>query len=584
MRTHTRRRCGLRWIVRTALLLVACGAILRAAASADDRTFSRFVVAADHPLASEAGAEMLRRGGNVVDAAVATAIALSVVRPASSGFGGGGFMVIWNAERGEAVALDYRERAPLAARRDMFAGAADPATSADAPSRRGHLAVAVPGHLAGLSYALETYGTMDWKTVCEPALRLARNGFPADAQTVRVRRDMLREFEKHPEYRHRYAALYRLYLDSGRVLKVGDTVRSPLAPLLERIAAEGADAFYHGEVAEALVAEMKRGGGLITRDDLERMRVTVRRPLRGRFDGFDVVTMPPPSSGGIALLETLNILSAWEKRHDESRLQVSDRTTADSVHLVAEALKHAFADRARWLGDADYVPVPIRRLTSTAYAERLAARIDLERTFPPAHYGSTAGVNDGGTSHFSVLDAQGNAVACTETINLRFGSFVVEPRFGIVLNNQMDDFAAQPGKANAFGLVQSEANAIAPGKRPLSSMTPTILVKDGRAVHVLGASGGPRIISTAVQVTLNLTRFGMHPQDAVDAPRLHHQWLPNELVLEPPLFESIGEALRRKGHVVRQRTPLAAAQVASRTDQGLMGACDRHKHGRPAGE
>lgn len=565
-----------------ALLLGIAGWLAAAEPSASDVVYQNGVVAADHPSASEAGAEILRKGGNVVDAAVATSFALSVVRPASCGLGGGGFMVIWNAAEKKAIALDYRERAPKTATRMMFANQNNDERS-DPPSQKGPLAVAVPGTVAGLCYALKNYGTLDLPTVLGPAIRLAREGVPVDPHDLETRTATLKQFAERPDHREKYRGLLERYLNGGSVPKLGERIPSPQLRALELVAAHGPEAFYKGEVAEAIVAEMRRSGGLITRDDLAAMRPVVRQPLQGEFAGYDVLTMPPPSSGGVALLEMLNVLRAYEAAHPRQRLETLGRNSADGLQLLTECMKHAFADRAEFLGDTDFVQVPIQRLLSQEHARHLAARIDLRRTLPPEAYGRFQGVNDGGTSHFSVIDRHGNAVACTETINTTYGSWVVEPRFGIILNNQMDDFAAVPGKPNAFGLIQSEANAVAPGKKPLSSMTPTVLVRDGKAVFALGASGGPRIISATFQVLLNLTRFDPPPSTAVAQPRIHHQWLPNELLMEPPLFRELGEGMRRRGHEVKSRGELAVSQAVSRQSDGLRGGSDPRKHGRPAG-
>jgi gamma-glutamyltranspeptidase/glutathione hydrolase len=312
------------------------------------------------------------------------------------------------------------------------------------------------------------------------------------------------------------------------------------------------------------------------------MKPVVREALRAEIDGQTILTMPPPSSGGVALLETLNLLSAISAAHPDTRIESLSRESPLYLHLLAESLKHAFADRAAWLGDADFVKVPVSRLTSGAYAAELAKKVDLAQTQPPQAYGRFTSPDDGGTTHFSIMDAEGNAVACTETINTHFGSFVVEPTFGIVLNNEMDDFTSLPGVPNAFGLIQSEANSIEPGKRPLSSMTPTIVVRDGRAEFVVGASGGPRIISATAQVLLNWSRFELSAAAAVDAPRIHHQWSPN--VLEVESIRLPVAQLVHLGHTLKLRADSAVVQATARTREGrLEGASDRRKGGRPAG-
>ncbi|MEX0703208.1 MAG: gamma-glutamyltransferase [Planctomycetales bacterium] len=565
-----------------ALIATAAPTIVRA----DEREkqgHEHAVVASDHELASAAGVEMLERGGNVVDAAVATGFALSVLRPESSGIGGGGFMVIWDADRGEAVALDYRERAPKQATRDMFQPAGLSKEEQARLSRTGHLATGVPGHVAGLCYALEHYGTLDLKTVLGPAIKLASEGFPVDRVARGAQLGALANFEKDPEYRQRFAAFHEQYLHGGKTPEIGAIEKSPQLAVLRLIAERGADAFYKGPVAEALVAESRRGGGLLTLEDLAAMKPIVREPLRGRYGKLDIVTMPPPSSGGIALLETLHILSAYEAEHPNAKLDQLGPDDPLYLHLLTEAMKHAFADRAEFLGDADFVQVPVARLTSRAYAAKLAKRIDPDKTKPPEAYGRFAPPRDGGTTHFSIIDAGGNAVACTETVNTSYGSYVVEPKYGILLNNEMDDFAAVPGQPNAFGLVQSEKNAVEPGKRPLSSMTPTIAVEEGRAVCVVGASGGPRIISASLQVLLNMTRFGMPVEEAVNRPRIHHQWLPDELHVEAALWEKVHEPLAARGHAVKKGPAGSACQAASRGEDAVFGASDPRKNGKARG-
>jgi gamma-glutamyltranspeptidase/glutathione hydrolase len=543
------------------------------------KVFAHGVVAADHPAASEAGAEILRQGGNVVDAAVATSFALSVVRPESCGIGGGGFMVIWNAEQQSAVALDYRERAPERAQRDMYV-AADNAAGDGGLSRTGALAIAVPGNVAGLCQALEAYGTLDLDTVLAPAIRLARDGVAVDEHFRQVQANVLKEFAQHAEYQNKFQTLWKDYLNGGVPWEPGDTFRSPQLRVLELIAAGGRDAFYRGPVAESMLAEIKRGGGIITAQDLTSIQPVIRKPLRAEFAGFDILTMPPPSSGGVALIETLNILSAYQQQHGGAG--PLDRSDPDDLHVFVEALKHAFADRAEYLGDTDFAEVPIERLIDPAYAEALARKIDPAHTLPREAYGRFLAADDAGTSHFSVIDARGNAVACTETINTAFGSFVVEPNYGIVLNNEMDDFAAVPGKPNAFGLIQSSANAVEPGKKPLSSMTPTIAVRDGQAVYALGGSGGPMIISATLQVLLNLIEDDLSPEAAVSLPRVHHQWIPEVLLAEPGALE-VAKSLKARGHAVFNRSGIAATQAVSRNADGLQGGSDPRKGGRPAG-
>ncbi len=553
-----------------------------------DRLYEHAAVAADHPLASEVGIEILRKGGNVVDAAAAVGFALSVLRPASSGIGGGGFMVIWDAKEQRCVVLDYRERAPLKATAEMFAtkATADNDTASSLPKRsvRGPLAAAVPGHVAGLCHAVREYGCLPIADVVAPAIRLARDGVPADAHFVAVQRAALKTWTSWPnEFRARFQFFHDTYLGAGKTANIGDKVTSPQLLALEQIAKHGASGFYAGPVAEALLALSRQSGGLFSAEDFRDMQPVLREPLKLNYHGYEIHTMPPPSSGGVALLTALQILEELDRRDPENAIDRLPPDSPEFAHRLTEAFKHAFADRAEFLGDTDFAEVPVRRLISPEHARELAARIDLNRTQPTMTYGRFAPVDDSGTTHFSIIDRDGNAVACTETINTEYGSWIVEPKFGILLNNEMDDFAAVPGQPNAFGLIQSPANAIAPRKKPLSSMMPTIVVKEGRAVFACGASGGPRIITATTQVLLNLTRRQQTPAAAVQAPRLHHQWLPDVLELEPRWYRELHDPLQALGHTLKERSASAATQAVARTPAGLRAASDSRKGGHPAG-
>lgn len=572
--------------LRSLLTTVLCFASLlsiQATCFAQQQTaFNQAVVAADHIAASEAGAEILRQGGNVVDAAVATSFALSVVRPASCGIGGGGFMVIWNAEKNESVALDYRERAPAAAKRDMF-DKFGPTETRESGSVRGGMANAIPGTVAGLCFAAEKYGTLPLRTLLAPAIRLAKEGVLIDSHDISSQATTLKKFAKYKDYPQRFALLKKLYLNDGRPWQKGDRFFSPQLPTLQKIASEGPAAFYKGEVAAAIVGASAATGGVLTEADLADTVIPVaRKPLQDNYRGYVLLTMPPVSSGGIALLQTFQTLEFWEQRSGRT-LKSLGHNSADYVHVVTEAWKHAFADRAEFLGDADFVEVPVQKLISDDYARQMATKIDEKQTLPKSSYGRFFATEDGGTSHFSVIDKHGNAVACTETINLTHGSFVVVPEWGILLNNQIDDFAARPGEPNAFGLVQSEANAIAPGKKPLSSMTPTIVLKDGKAVFSAGASGGPRIITATIQSTLNHLIFEMSPQQAVAQPRFHHQWSPNHILMEEEVHTAVADNLQKRGHMVVKSSGLAASQAVAADATEVVGGSDPRKHGAPAG-
>ncbi|MHC4218000.1 MAG: gamma-glutamyltransferase, partial [Planctomycetota bacterium] len=488
--------------VLACLLAIAFGA---GSARAQDQVYAHAVVAADHAVASRAGLEMLKLGGNAVDAAVATSFCLSVVRPTSCGIGGGGFMVIYRPGGVDteplAVAINYRETAPAAVGPDYYAGLDD-----DAASRAGFRASGVPGTVAGLLWALDHHGTLDRRTVLGPAIRAAEQGVAADGYQVWGAQRLAERLAETPHLRPAADYLWERLCLEGRIAE-GDLVRNPeQARALRLIAEHGRDAFYRGPMAKAIAACMSEHGGTITAADLAGYRVRVVEPLRGSFRGLEVLSMPPPSSGGLALLQMLGI---FERRMGDIPVEIEQPAY---VHLLAESMKHAFADRAAWLADPDFVEVPVRRLLSPAYLDGRAASIDLRRTHEPRHYGTAAAlVEDGGTSHFSVIDDAGMAVACTETINLVYGSLVAVPGFGFALNNEMDDFTTRPGRPNAFGLRQSAANLPAPGKRPLSSMSPTIVVAGGRPVLVAGAAGGPRIITGTLHCILNCLLFDMTP-------------------------------------------------------------------------
>ena len=538
------------------------------------------VVATDHAAASKAGLSVLKMGGNVVDAAIASSFALSVVRPASCGIGGGGFMVIWNAETQQATALDYRETAPAAATRDMFLTRTDTGTEPD--SVRAGRAVGVPGTVAGLCFAADHYGTLPLKTLLAPAIRLANDGVAIDAHDRRVQKMILKTVGEYREYKDKFGPLVRLYLNRGVPWQPDDRFHSPQLKLLRLIASQGQNAFYRGKVANAVIRQVRQHDGILAPEDLSSFAPTIREPIRGRFRRSTVYSMPPPSSGGIAVIQTLQTLGQWE---DQSGLSLNGlgHNSAGYIHIVAEALKHAFADRSRFLGDTDFVTVPVKQLISQGYASHTAAKIDRFQVHDMNVYGRFFNNDDSGTSHISIIDAQGNAVACTETINLRYGSFVVVPEYGIVLNNEMDDFSARPGEPNSFGLLQSEANAIQPGKKPLSSMAPAIVVRDDRAVFVSGASGGPRIISATLQVMLNHLVFGMKPEPAVTAPRFHHQWFPDALMLESGFQNPVWASLKQKGHRLKRISTVGFNQSVSRFAGKLHGASDPRKYGRSAG-
>ncbi|MCX7604228.1 MAG: gamma-glutamyltransferase [Bryobacteraceae bacterium] len=494
--------------------------------------FRQAAVVAQEPLAADVGAEVLRRGGNAVDAAVAVAFALAVTHPSAGNIGGGGFLLARFAD-GRATFIDFREMAPLAASRNMYVG---PDGKATEDSLIGWRAAAVPGTVRGLEMAHRKYGSRPWAELLAPAIRLAAEGVTlsyAEARSICGARARLGRFDESR----------RIFLKGGACFEPGEVLKQPeLARTLERIARHGARDFYEGETARILAEEMKANGGLITLEDLRGYQAIEREPLKGSYRGYTILTAPPPSSGGIGILQMLGMLegTGYEKHGAGS---------ASSLHYIAEAMRRYFADRAEYLGDADFASVPIRGLLDPGYIATRKATIRPDRATPSAELGAGRPRRESeDTTHFNVIDAQGNAVALTYTINNSYGNAVTVPRLGFLLNNEMDDFAAQPGKPNMFGLIQGEANAIAPRKRPLSAMTPTIVEKDGRLVMALGAPGGPRIISGVLQVLLHVIDFGMDIQQAVDQPRVHHQWMPDRLYHERGLSPDTLALLRQRGH------------------------------------
>ena len=562
--------------------LLALVITLPASGRPPEGLYENGAVAADHFVASRAGLEMLRKGGNAVDAAVASSFCLSVVRPYSCGIGGGGFMVISAPPRGAAeaiqVALDYRETAPGAVGPDYYVQ-----LGVEGASRHGHHAVGVPGTVAGLLHALERYGTLDRATVLAPAIRAAEEGWPADASQLGAIDDLQNRLRANPDLWRSANYLWETMCLGGR-MENGTILRNPhQARTLRQIAQGGAEAFYRGPIGQAVAAAVQAGGGPLTVGDLALYEVRVMEPLRGRVRlggrALDVLAMPPPSSGGVAQLQILGIL----QRRLGDPMPAHNGTSY--VHLVAEAMKHAFADRAAHLADPEFTEVPVGRLLEAGYLDHLATSISPEQTYGPAYYGSAGQLPaDGGTSHLSVVDAEGMAVACSETINLVYGSLVPVEGFGFVLNDQMDDFTSDPGRPNAFGLRQSEANAPEPGKRPLSSMSPTIVLHEGRPLLVAGASGGPRIITATTQCLLNCLLFDMPAADAVAAPRFHHQWWPDRLQLEARWRDPVTKAaLEALGHEVGARDEIGVVQLLWVRPGGIDAASDPRKGGRPAG-
>jgi gamma-glutamyltranspeptidase/glutathione hydrolase len=529
------------------------------------------MVVAQEKLAARIGADVLRRGGNAVDAAVATGFAMAVTYPRAGNLGGGGFMIIHSAERHEDIAIDYRETAPAATTRDIFLG---PDGKPDiARSRDSALGIGVPGTVAGLAVALDRYGSGKF-TLAElirPGIALAADGTEIADDNADTLPDWHRRLARWPSSAKIFSRA------DGTSLREGDRlVQTDLAATLSAIAEQGPRGFYEGPVAEKLVKAIGDAGGIMTLDDLKSYQPVIRAPMRGSYRGYDIVSMPQPSSGGVVLLETLNILEGFP-------MGEMKQGSAASLHLMIEAMKRAYADRARYLGDPAFVTAPVATLIAKDYAAKQRADIELDRATPwtdalwatPPREGSN-------TTHFSVVDGRGNAVSNTYTLNFSYGVGLVAEGTGVLLNNELDDFTAAPGASNAFGLVGFEANLPGPGKRPLSSMSPTIVLKDGRPMLVTGSPGGSRIISAVLQVIINVLDYGMDVAHAVAAPRLHHQWLPEEVRVERGFADDTLAALRARGHRVIEPLGQTSANSIAVTPSGLLGAPDPRTRGAEA--
>jgi gamma-glutamyltranspeptidase/glutathione hydrolase len=529
------------------------------------------MVVAQEKTAARIGAGILRRGGNAVDAAVATGFAMAVTYPRAGNIGGGGFMVIHSAERHEDIAIDYRETAPLATTSDIFLGSdGKPDT---AKSRDSALGIGVPGTVAGLALALEKYGSGKFTLaeLIEPGIALATNGFEIADDNADTLPDWHRRLIRWPSSAKIFSR------PDGTALREGDKlIQADLAATLAAIAEQGPRGFYEGPIAERLVKAIRDAGGIMTLDDLKSYQPVIRTPVRGTYRGFDIISMPQPSSGGIGLVETLNILEGFP-------MNEMKQGSAPSLHLLIEAMKRAYADRARYLGDPAFVTAPIATLITKDYAAKQRASIDLDRATPWTDKLSATPPREGSnTTHFSVVDSRGNAVSNTYTLNFSYGVGLVAEGTGVLLNNELDDFTAAPGASNAYGLVGFEANLPGPGKRPLSSMSPTIVLKDDKPVLVTGSPGGSRIISTVLQVIVNVVDYNMDVASAVAAPRLHHQWLPDEVRVERGFSEDILAALKARGHRVIEPMGQTSANSIAVTTNGLLGAPDPRTRGAEA--
>jgi gamma-glutamyltranspeptidase/glutathione hydrolase len=528
------------------------------------------MVVAQEKLAAQIGADILRQGGNAVDAAVATGFALAVTYPRAGNIGGGGFMVIHSAERNEDIAIDYRETAPAATTRDIFLGP-DGKPDTDR-SRNSALGVGVPGTVAGLALALEKYGSGHFTLaqILKPAIELARNGFVVADDMADTLSDMYRRMARWPNSARTFSR------DDGTPLHEGDLlVQADLAATLSAVADQGPRGFYQGPVAENLVKAVSNAGGIMTADDLKSYQAMIRNPVRGSYRGYNIVSMPLPSSGGTVLLETLNILEGFP-------MADMKQGSAPSLHVMIEAMKRAYADRARYLGDPAFVNAPADLLITKDYAARQRAGIDLARATRSEALSVGPPREGSNTTHYSVVDSRGNAVSNTYTLNFPYGVGLVAEGTGVLLNNELDDFTAAPGASNAFGLVGFEANLPGPGKRPLSSMSPTIVLKDGKPVLVTGTPGGSRIISAVLQIVVDVLDYRMDVAAAVAAPRVHHQWMPDEVRVERGFLPETLDALKEKGHRVIEPLGQTSANSIAVTPNGLLGAPDPRTRGAAA--
>jgi gamma-glutamyltranspeptidase/glutathione hydrolase len=555
-------------IIKGFCVLLALAAALMSAFGREPVRARKAMVVAQEPYATDVGVRVLKAGGNAVDAAVAVAFALSVTHPSAGNIGGGGFLLARFAD-GRSTFIDFREMAPASASRNMYIG---PDGKPTRDSVTGWRASGVPGTVRGLELAHRKYGRKPWAELVRPAIALAGQGVELSYAEARSMCSARKLMEQSPESK-------RIFLNGGDCFEAGQRLVQPeLASVLKRIAASGAKDFYEGETARILAAEMKKNGGEITLADLKGYKAIEREPLKGSHRGYEILTAPSPSSGGIGILQMAEMLegTGYEKFGAGS---------AASSHYIAEAMRRYFADRARYLGDGDFVKLPVAGLLDPAYIASRRATIDPEKATPSdaISAGAPAGGESVETTHFNVVDSEGNAVALTYTINGSYGSGVTPAGLGFLLNNEMDDFASQPGTPNMFGLVQGEANAIAPRKRPLSAMTPTIVSKGGKLFMVLGAPGGPRIISGVLQVMLNVLDFGMNVQQAVDQPRLHHQWRPDTLYLERGFSPDTRALLEKRGHRLENTSSVASVEAIVIGDGWLEGAQNGRSAGKAAG-
>ena len=529
-----------------AFILLANGLVPASVSAAPDASFAKnAMVASQHPIASQIGVDVLKKGGNAVDAAIAVGLALAVVYPEAGNLGGGGFMLIRRPD-GTATSIDYREMAPAAATRDMYVDRSGKLIAGEGSSSVGYRASGVPGTLAGFETAFKKFGSgkVRWSELVEPARAVAASGYVLTHRLANLFRDYRQTLSRYPESN-------RIFLRNGRYFQAGDVLRQPdLARTLGRVKMRGAADFYRGETARLIAADMKANNGLITLDDLRNYKAKERAPLRGNYRGYEIITMPPPSSGGIVLLQILNMLEGYNMR-------VAGSDSAARYHILTEASRRAFADRAEYMADPDFADVPTEKLIDKKYAEQRRSSIDLQKagTSASVKFGNAAMKEGTETTHFTVVDKDGMAVSNTYTINDLYGSRVTIKGTGVLMNDEMDDFASRPGTPNIYGLIQGERNKVEGGKRPLSSMTPTIVLdREGNFWFATGARGGPRIISAVTQIVQNVIDYDMNIQEAIAAPRIHHQWLPDELWQEKyGMSQDTRAILERYGHKFRDK-------------------------------
>ena len=527
------------------------------------------MVSAQEQIAAEVGRDILAQGGNAVDAGVAVAFALAVTLPRAGNIGGGGFMLVHDAKTGQTHAIDYREMAPAGASRDMFLDAEGNADSE--LSRFSGAASGVPGTVAGMKLVLDQYGSMPWADVIAPSIRLAEEG-------ITVTPDLADSLEAMKERLTKYPSAAKIfYKEGGELYRPGDTlVQADLAKTLKTIAAEGPDGFYKGPVAEAIAKSVTEAGGKMTAEDMAAYKAVSREPVRGTYRGYEVVSMPPPSSGGVHLIQILNTLEGYP-------IGALGQNSSETLHLMAEAMKLAYADRSEYLGDPDFVDVPVEALMSKEYAADMRDKISATFATPSEQIkpADLAPYESDQTTHYSIIDKDGNAISNTYTINFSYGSGLVAEGTGVLMNNEMDDFSAKPGVPNAYGLVGGDANAVQAGKRPLSSMTPTIVNKDGQVWLVTGSPGGARIITTVLQVVMNMIDHDMNVAEASAAPRIHHQWLPDQLRIEEGISVDTQRALQAKGHVLSLEEVMGSTQSVMRDPETgfLLGASDPRRAG-----